>query len=281
MLQTAFDPQMHGFAFANTFTFDGAERRHLHQTFARCLPWGGLLGAVLLGLIGAFLPPFGIVGAAVFGLVGVILAALGILALRKLLERHLAPHYGLCGGMCFTALDFYRASRPIPRDQEANGRPAPGAPLHRYIWKRQIDSIVSDGARFLAWLIILNHVHPAWPFKGGPAWLLARSRKEWQKLKASIDTGDPIPIGLVRATKHVYDNHQVLAIGYDEVGEARGMIYLYDPNCPNRKSTIHIQFGEQLLDGQESCGEAAPLRGFFCEVYSERLPRGRPSSRAV
>ena len=272
MPQTMFAPQMHGFGFANTFAFDAAERRHLRQTFARYLRWGGLLGAIVLGLIGAFLPPFGIVGATVFGLAGALLVPLSILAVRKLLERHLAPHYGLCGGMCFTALDYYRTNRPIPRGQDASERPAPGTGLHRYIWKRQLDSIVRDGARFLAWLIILNHVPPAWPFGGGPAWLLARSRREWQKLRASIDAGDPVPIGLVRATKHIYDNHQVLAIGYDEVGETLGTIYLYDPNCPNRRATIHIQFGERLLDGQESCGEAAPLRGFFCEVYTPSDP---------
>ena len=125
MPQTMFAPQMHGFGFANTFAFDAAERRHLRQTFARYLRWGGLLGAIVLGLIGAFLPPFGIVGAAVFGLAGALLVPLSILAVRKLLERHLAPHYGLCGGMCFTALDYYRTNRPIPRGQDASERPAP------------------------------------------------------------------------------------------------------------------------------------------------------------
>ena len=133
-------------------------------------------------------------------------------------------------------------------------------------------SIFRDGARFMAWLICLNYVPPAWPFWGGPAGLLARSKKEWQRLKTSVDAGQPVPIGLVRDARNVYDNHQVLAIGYDEGDGAQRTIYLYDPNCPDRESTVRIHFGEQLLDGRESCGVTAPLRGFFCETYAPADP---------
>jgi hypothetical protein len=270
--RTSFDPRMHGFAFANTFEFDEAERQHLRKTFARYLLWGGVLGAVVGGLLGVLIVPFFIPGAVVLGLIGAILVPLCVLALRKQLESHLAPHYGLCGGMCFVVLDFYSANRPVPRGQGANDQPAPGTRLHGYIWKRQMASIFSDGARFMAWLISLNYVPPAWPFGGGPARLLARSKREWQTLKTSVDAGQPVPIGLVRDARNIYDNHQVLAIGYDEVDEAQRTVYLYDPNCPDRESTIRVHFGEELLDGRESCGAAAPLRGFFCETYAPADP---------
>jgi hypothetical protein len=126
----------------------------------------------------------------------------------------------------------------------------------------------------MAWLIALNYIPPAWPFRGGPAWLLARSKQEWRKLKASVDAGDPVPIGLVRDTKNVYDNHQVLAVGYDEADEAHGTIYLYDPNYPGSVSTISIEFGEQLLNGREDRDPAVRLRGFFCEAYTFSDPAG-------
>jgi len=269
MPRAAFDPEEHGFAFANSWEFNREERQQLRETFAHYLTWGGILGAVAFGLLGAILSPLGVLGAATFGLPGAFLIPLGILALRKALEGHLAPGYGLCGGMCFAALDFYhKADLSIPRGQHSGDRPLPRTGLRSYIWKRQMDSIVSDGVRFMAWLIFLNHVPSVWPFRGGTAWLLARSKKEWKKLRASVDGDDPVPIGLVRGTRRVYDNHQVLAIGYDETGEAGGTIYLYEPNCPNRESTICFEFGEQLLDGQESCGAGAPLRGFFCEAYT-------------
>ena len=87
-----------------------------------------------------------------------------------------------------------------------------------------------------------------------------------------MDDGEPVPIGLVRATKNVYDNHQVLAIGYDVLDQTRVTLHLYDPNCPDIKSTIQIRFGEQSLEGRESCGEAALLRGFFCERYTPANP---------
>jgi len=249
MPRTGFNPQVHGFAFANTWKFDDAERQHLSNHFAAYLTQRHILGPV-----GAHLNP------------------LRIRAIRSKLESHLAPEYGLCGGMCFTALDFYKAGLPIPKGQNANDRPAPGTHLHSTIWKRQLDSLVSDGARFLAWLIILNHVRPVWVFGGGPAWLLARSKEEWKKLKASVDSGEPVPIGLVRDTNNVYDNHQVLAIGYEEADGAHGTIILYDPNCPNKESTISFEFGVQQLDGQESCDTSAPLRGFFCETYARSDP---------
>jgi len=140
--------------------------------------------------------------------------------------------------------------------------------LRNYIWARQLDSLVSDGARFMLWLIRLSYLPQSWPVRGGTAGLLARSKEEWKKLKASVDAGDPVPIGLVRETQNVYDNHQVLAIGYEEVDEAHGTIHLYDPNCPDRKTFIRFEFGNQLLDGREDCGASAPLRGFFCETYT-------------
>ncbi|MDY6876741.1 MAG: hypothetical protein SWK90_11145 [Chloroflexota bacterium] len=245
MPRTTFDPRVHGFAFGNTWALDEAEQQHLSNYFAASLTRRNSPGPV-----------------------GGFLTSLGMRALRNPLESHLAPGYGLCGGMCFLALDFYKAGLPVPRGRDANDQPAPGTHLRHYIWKRQIDSIVSDGARFLAWLFFLNYVPPAWPFRGRTAWLLARSKEEWKTLKASVDVGAPVPIGLVRDAKNVYENHQVLAIGYDEADEAHGRIYLYDPNCPGQVSTISIEFGEQLLDGQETCGAIAPLRGFFCESYT-------------
>jgi len=258
MTQTAFKPEVHGLAFVNRWEFDEEERERLHKTFAGYLTLGAILGAAAFGLPGALLVPA------------------GILALRRQMESHLAPVYGLCGGMCFAALDFFlqRDGPPIPRGEHREDRPATGTSMRRYLWKRQLDSLVSDGARFLAWLIALNYLPRSWPFRGGPEWLLARSREEWQKLKASVDEGRPVPIGLVREAKNVYDNHQVLAVSYEETDEAHGTIYLYEPNCPDRVSTIQIEFGERGLEGRESCAPSARLRGFFCETYTFSNPAG-------
>ena len=116
MTRTGFDPQDHGFAFVNRWEFDDAERERLHETFAKYLKWSV------------------IVGAATFGLPGMLVAVFGIRALRRTMESHLAPTFGLCGGMCFAALDFYhkhQAGYPSLRVQYPGGRPDTGEEL----WK--------------------------------------------------------------------------------------------------------------------------------------------------
>jgi hypothetical protein len=132
--------------------------------------------------------------------------------------------------------------------------------------------LVSDLDRFLSWLVILKHVPAARPFGGGAARLAALTLKEWPKLKARLDQGTPMPLGLVRDTGYVFDNHQVLAIGYDEEDASSGTIYLYDPNCPDEESEISMVQEEDGMRLEESCSGTAPLRGFFCEIYAPSTP---------
>jgi hypothetical protein len=174
--------------------------------------------------------------------------------------------------MCFAALDFFHAGIPTPRGEGREDHPHPGSPLRNYLWKRQLDSIASDGARFVSWAIFLNYVPMNWPFQGGSRWLLRRSREEWETLKASIDVGNPVPLGLVRDTEDLFSNHQVLVVGYDAPPGHPTTIHLYDPNCPDKVSSITFTFGEEMLLAQESCGGIAPLRGFFCDHYDPRDP---------
>jgi hypothetical protein len=118
------------------------------------------------------------------------------------------------------------------------------------------------------------HLMPKqWPFKGGPSWLLARSKEHWEALKGHIDAGDPWPIGLVGETTEPFENHQVVAYGYDQNPDNRGTIYLYDMNCPGVEQTIELDFSGDALLAKESCpGARGVLRGFFCEAYSPELP---------
>jgi hypothetical protein len=254
MSRTAFDPAQHGFAFVNSWDLDESERQALYDAFDQFLKWSLVVGTTLFGLPGAILVP------------------IGILALRNKLEAGLAPGYGLCGGMAFAALDYFLTGEQVPRGKDYGDRPAAGTPLRRYLWQRQIRSLVSDLDRFLAWLVMLKHVPTAWPFGGGPARLAALTRKEWAKLKARIDQGTPVPLGLVRDTEYVFDNHQVLATGYDEEHTSSGTIYLYDPNCPDTESEICVAWDGDGMRLAESCAGVSPLRGFFCEIYTPSTP---------
>ena len=62
---------------------------------------------------------------------------------------------GLCGGMVFTALDFFTAKLPVPNEP----RPAPETPLFDYIVERLIASWhVPDGiAKYLQWMNTTTH----------------------------------------------------------------------------------------------------------------------------
>ena len=274
MAQEAFDPGKHGFGFVNTWKFTEADRRQLRAILAPYLVWGAILGAVAFGLLGAILVPFVIPVAIAFGLLGAVLVPLGLLAVRGRLESVLAGGYGLCGGMCFTVLDFYH--RPDPRfEQVRSERPSPGTSLREYVWKRQVTSVRGNGARFVAWHFLLRYVPSGWPFGGGTGWLLAWSKREWRKLKSWLDEDRLVPVGLVRDTENIFDDHQVVAFDYEaEEGEAGGKIYLYDPNCPGDRSVIEIEFGERMLRCTRGCDPATPLRGFFCEAYGAVEPRG-------
>ena len=62
-------------------------------------------------------------------------------------------------------------------------------------------------------------------------------RDEWPRIKASLDLGHPMPLGLVKVkSDNPHDlgkNHQALAYGYDIDG-TNVTLWLYDPNYPDR-----------------------------------------------
>lgn len=146
---------------------------------------------------------------------------------------------GLCGGMVYSALDYYLNHKPIPTQYH---RPAVHTPLHDYIYDRQVQSIIDNldkwaelgfnpfGAR--------NSEFFRWGLQGFDGGRL-------QELCEMIDRGRPVPLGL-----QTYDgspgNHQVLAIGCD-LGRYRGdlrnhkedlKIFIYDPNSPLKTMTL-------------------------------------------
>ena len=255
MPHTDFDPKEYGFAFNNSWNFDAAEEKDLYETFAGYLNRGTIAGTLMFGPLGSFS------------------IAMGILALRRQMKVHLTSTstFGLCGGMSFAALDYHKAGR---QPSKMPHPPDPGTELHHYIWQRQRDSLIHDGAKFLAWVLALKYPHLLLSLRG-PAWVQDQSEKEWGKLTRSVNQGEPIPIGLVRDTNNVFDDHQVLAIGYEGTF-AHGEIFLYDPNCSGRKLAIHIGIKEGTFVGDEDC-QSSPaaklgLRGFFCEHYRPSDP---------
>ena len=232
MPKTNFKPQIDGFAFNNSWTYDTTESAALHTILTDVVR---IIAVAVAPLVAPFPDP-------------VTLAIVGGALSSKIADWIQADQpgtYGLCGGMAWAALDYYKASWVVPRGASVSDQPKrppngsqAAATLRNYIWKRLIDSDVIGGAAAstLEWMGILKLV------PNGNEILRQRSLLEWAKLKSHIDRGEPWPIGLIGTTSNPMHNHQVLAIGYDDPGDGTGILYLYDNNCPNKESVIRLDF---------------------------------------
>lgn len=249
MTKLGFGPATNGFAFPNAFTFSPSDRAQLATATAPAID--GALGA--LGPLG--------------------LGARLINARTRLAQVALAAvpdNYGLCGGMAFAALDYFRAGRVASWTRTEV--PPAGSALHLYLWQRLLDSWQLNGVTFLEWKARLHLLPQRWPFDAGPKALRDRSRTNWRLLQQRLDAGSPVVIGLVSDSSDPFHDHQVLGYGYDDGGEWSGRIYVYDSNCPEIEQTIDVDLTGELLVATESCQRALPTRGFFCEAYASRVP---------
>jgi len=252
MPKTGFRPETDGFAFVNSWTFDATESQIMRD----------LMRAAIDAALHILTGPFAL-----------ILRAVGAdRALAEWIASGVTQQYGLCAGMSFTALDYYKAGLVLPRGTGYNDRPERTTPegtrLRDYLWRRQMDDNTASAATFLAWMLVL-HLVPK-EVGGGHPWLRARSWEQWAQLKAHIDAGDPWPIGLLRSGKDPFGNHAVLAYGYDDPGDGTGTIYIYEVNRPGGEQTIRLDFRGEMLDALESCPPGpgwTPIRAFACESY--------------
>ncbi|MBM4060886.1 MAG: hypothetical protein FJ265_07290 [Planctomycetes bacterium] len=145
---------------------------------------------------------------------------------------------GLCGGMAYAALDYWLAGMPIPQQDY---RPANGTPLQRYVYARQVDSLLPNGTRWLAYFADVRGVRRTEFFRQG----LDRGESgELGKLRKMLAEGAPAPLGL-RAPGRT--GHQVLALGCEAGANEQDLaIRLYDPNFPDRVMTMVPDLERQL-----------------------------------
>jgi hypothetical protein len=124
------------------------------------------------------------------------------------------PMLGACGGMSYAALDYFLAGQIVPPFTET---PTNSSVLGRYIWDRHWDSTVRSwhATTHAALSLGLDDEALAW-----------RTRYvEWTKLRAAIDSGTTIVLGLIGWGRAPKPNHQVVAHGYSETPQT---IYVYD-----------------------------------------------------
>lgn len=192
---------------------------------------------------------------------------------------------GRCGGMAFASLDFYHLETPVPtvstQDFAPSLVPADGHPLADYIFTRQLHSMlttvrgVRDGLRYLRW-------------SGYSATTIAaKTTIEEQKVIASLDRGQPVVLGLIKATSRKLRaqavNHQVVCYGYCINSAGRPAFFVYDPNDPFRESSNDYRPGmlQRVDDDVDQSGfvyqerlshRTDRWRGFFVVDYRPQQP---------
>ncbi len=127
----------------------------------------------------------------------------------------------LCGGMCYSALDFYYCRRALPPGKTV---PPEGTPIHDYIYDRQTTAHGNTIFRFAR----------AWGSDYKKAY---QPREEYAKLKTILGHRSPVPI----CTANNGKGHHLIAIGcgsnYPVIPE-QIKISAYDPNSPDKVATI-------------------------------------------
>ncbi len=180
---------------------------------------------------------------------------------------------GLCGGMSYTALDYYFAHASIPRQ---DFRPANGTPLQSYLYNRQVESIKSNLDKWTELGLNPGGARNSEFFNWG---LQASNGGRLEELRSFLDNGTPVPLGLQGDGNT--GTHQVVAIGYD-MGRYKGdlgafesdlKIFIYDPNHPNQTMTLVPDPANHIYHYQ-SGGSGETWRTYFVDknYHAQRPP---------
>jgi hypothetical protein len=170
--------------------------------------------------------------------------------------------YGLCGGMTFATLDYWKADLPIPTDEE------PTPELLDFIKERQIDSLnVPRG------LWEVYH----WTAHSSDADLKSWTNEEVAKL-AELLAEDPVPLMLIKENSrnpvNAAYNHQVLAYYLERTDEENWSLWVYDSNCPCDDEMV-------LVGDADGITYNSTVRGFYCNRYvAEPPPQDVPQEEA-
>jgi hypothetical protein len=160
--------------------------------------------------------------------------------------------YGMCGGMVFTALDYYFDQKKLPG---FNAVDELSLSYTKYLWKRQTQSVsISVLLRIIKFASLSVSKS-----------LQMTVQDELPKIIDRLNDGLPAPIVIIRSSliQNPTHNHQVLVTGFEDKGYTLDL-ELYDPNHPRLNPRLIIHQNNQYKITQ-STGE--PVRGFFINNY--------------
>jgi hypothetical protein len=170
--------------------------------------------------------------------------------------------YGLCGGMCCAALDYYYAKKPVPTYTQVNEI---NYQLFHFLWDRQLDTLdASVLTKLIKWMLYADST------------VMRRTiTDEVPPLRASIDQGQPVVLSLVRVKGFGNPtlNHQVVVVAYDFDPASQQMILnLYDPNWPGIMPRLTLNLSQPAQGIATSQPVDVPPRGFFIIPYQGQPP---------
>jgi hypothetical protein len=161
---------------------------------------------------------------------------------------------GLCGGMCYVALDNFRARQPVP---DSAFVPEQGSVLYRRLFWRQVASMAVPFA-------MPRLLRALWQSDARVAVL---TRIEAAGLQALLSEGPQVLMLVVtRRWEQPTENHQVLAWGYDWDPSTETLdVAVYDPNFPCEPVWLSLDMKPGA--GPPIHSRGVSLRGFFVQRY--------------
>ncbi len=187
---------------------------------------------------------------------------------------------GLCAGMVYSALDYWKARQPVPQQTYA---PINGTTLQKYLYDRNMTAL---GDHMDKWTEL--HLNPLGArdnefFRWG---LQGTGGGRLEELRAHIDKGEPVPLGLKSLTGNPGDDHVVLAYGYD-MGRYKGdlgqyqedlKIFVYEPNYGAQKVTMvpkpdrNMWCDVELNHGRETCWRTYFVQQNYHQLRAPTIP---------
>lgn len=214
--------------------------------------------------------------------------------------------FGRCGGLAFSAFDFFLAGWPIDKTDPT---PPGSGDLRDYIFTRLSDSLQLNAAAFLEWLMILT-ILPGISVAasaalgalvgtviggplgaalggylagkndvlglGGAGPLLGKTRDHMKQLALQLSRNAAWPVGFIHGGKgSPTDQHQVLALGYRQF-ENTGVLNVWDnnwgsiprPSC--RLLSLDMSGSELMVYSTDE--DMTDIKGIICEAYYPAAP---------
>jgi hypothetical protein len=276
MPRTKYRPEVDGYAFTNTWTWEPTDVATITGIVTAAL------GAVEIALSPLIALAEGPVFAAELGipfigpwLVYKTIEAENNAIIKGIMDAITADGtgtYGLCGGMAFSSLDYWHKSWVLPRGDNKNDQPKDSTPLgtvlREYIWSRLLKSVEDNIWTFLGWMAIYH-------FEGdGGTTLRDKTNEQLTTLRNIINSGTPVTVGLIGTTWNPMNNHQILIYGFEDNPDGTTTLFAYDNTQPGVETTIRLNFSGSSLEAIESAPSPArgPLRGLFCTTYTPSTP---------